>query len=190
MKVILTKDVENVGIKNEVVKVRDGFARNYLLKHNLAIVATDGNQKNLERQIKRAQALRAKRLSEARLLAERLGKYSLKITKKAGKEGKLYGSVTSQEVAELLEAASGQSVDKRKLVLPHHLKTVGNYSIVLKLEPSVSAEIKLEVLGEDEEGNAIDMGEAQYVEVDEEPAEAPEAEAEAEAAGEPAEADE
>ena len=150
MEVILTRDVDNVGIKNEVVKVKDGFARNYLFKNKLAIVASAGNRKNLERQIQRAQELREKRLSEARLLAERLSKLSLKITKKAGKEGKLYGSVTSQEVADLLEATSGNAIDKRKLVLPHHLKTVGNYSLTLKLEPGVSAEIKLEVLGDDE----------------------------------------
>ena len=129
MKVILTQDVDNVGIKNEVVRVKDGFARNFLLKQKLAILATPGNQKNLERQIKQATELRAKRLSEARLLAERLSKLSLKVTKKAGKEGKLYGSVTAQEIAELLEATSGHAVDKRKLVLPHQLKLVGNYTI-------------------------------------------------------------
>ena len=149
MEVILTKDVDSLGIKNEIVKVKDGYARNYLLKNKLAIIATEGNRKNLQRQIEKARELREKRLSEARLMAERLSKLSLNITKKSGKEGKLYGSVTSQEIADLLEAASGNPIDKRKLVLPHQLKSVGSYNIVLKLEPGVTAEVKLEVLPEE-----------------------------------------
>ena len=154
MEVILTKDVDNLGIKNEVVKVKDGFARNFLFPKKLAIVATGGNRKNLERQIKQATDLRTKRVSEARIVAERLAKIHLTVLKKAGKEGKLYGSVTSQEVAELLEAATGEAVDRRKLLLPQHLKIVGTYSVQLRLVPGVSAEIKLDVNG-DVEGEVM-----------------------------------
>lgn len=155
MEVILMKDVDCLGIKNEVVKVKDGYARNYLLRKKLAIVATAGNRKNLTRQIEKATALREKRLSEARLLAERLGELTLKTTRKAGKEGKLYGSVTSQQVADLLEEAAGRPVDKRKLIMPHHIKIVGVYSVQLRLEPGVNADIKLEVLGQVEEDGTI-----------------------------------
>lgn len=175
MEVILTQDVENVGIKNEVIKVKDGFARNFLLKNNYAIVATPGNKKNLERQIQRARELRAKRLSEARLLAERLGALSLKIRKKAGKEGKLYGSVTAQEVADLLEATSGQTIDRRKLVLPQHLKSVGAYTVQLRLEPGVSADIKLEVMGDEESAAAEAAAATKKVEAVVEEPQAPEA---------------
>lgn len=154
MEVILTKDVDNLGIKNEVVKVKDGFARNFLFPKKLAIVATTGNRKNLERQIKQATDLRAKRVSEARIVAERLGKIHLTVLKKAGKEGKLYGSVTSQEVAELLEAATGEAVDRRKLLLPQHLKVVGSYAVQLRLVPGVTADIKLDVNG-DVEGEVM-----------------------------------
>ena len=151
MEVILMKDVDCLGIKNEVVKVKDGYARNYLLRNNLAIVASAGNRKNLTRQIEKATALREKRLSEARLLAERLGEITLTTTRKAGKEGKLYGSVTSQQVADLLEEAAGRSVDKRKLIMPHNIKIVGSYSVQLRLEAGVNADIKLEVLGDVEQ---------------------------------------
>ena len=148
MEVILMKDVDCLGIKNEVVKVKDGYARNYLLREKLAIVASAGNRKNLTRQIVKATALREKRLSEARLLAVRLSEITLSTTRKAGREGKLYGSVTSQQVADLLETAAGRSVDRRKLIMPHHIKVVGVYSVQLRLEPGVNAEIKLEVNGE------------------------------------------
>jgi len=151
MEVILMKDVDCLGIKNEVVKVKDGYARNYLLKNKLAIVASVGNRKNLTRQIEKATTLREKRLSEARLLAERLGEITLTTERKAGKEGKLYGSVTSQQVADLIETAAGRVVDKRKLLMPPHIKTVGTYSVQLRLEPGVNAEFKLVVNSDSEE---------------------------------------
>lgn len=146
MEVILLQDVENVGIKNEVVKVKEGFGRNFLLRQKLAILASTGNRKNLGRQIQKATDLKAKRLTEAKLLAERLSKLSLKISKTAGKEGKLFGSVTPQEVADLIDAAAAVTIDRRKLVLPTHLKTLGAYSIQLRIETGVTAEIRLEVL--------------------------------------------
>lgn len=155
MEVILMKDVDCLGIKNEVVKVKDGYARNYLLREKLAIVASVGNRKNLTRQIAKATALREKRLSEARLLAVRLGDITLSTTRKAGREGKLYGSVTAQQVADLLETAAGRPVDRRKLIMPHHIKVVGVYSVQLRLEPGVNAELKLEVNGEVEGADGL-----------------------------------
>ena len=163
------KDVDCLGIKNEVVKVKDGYARNYLLRQKLAIVASAGNRKNLTRQIEKATALREKRLSEARLLAVRLGDITLSTTRKAGKEGKLYGSVTSQQVADLLETAAGRPVDRRKLLMPQHIKVVGVYSVQLRLEPGVNAEIKLEVNGEVEGSEGIILSAQPVVEKAPEP---------------------
>ncbi len=146
MEVILTRNVDNVGIKNEVVKVKDGFARNYLFPRKLAIPATPGAKKSLARQIAQAAELRAKRMSEARMLAERLNKMYFKIFKKAGKEGKLYGSVTSAEIAELLKEVAGVELDKRKILLASPIKNLGLHSVNLKLEQGVVAEIQIEVL--------------------------------------------
>jgi large subunit ribosomal protein L9 len=169
MEVILMKDVDCLGIKNEVVKVKDGYARNYLLKQNFAIVASTGNRKNLTRQIEKATALREKRLSEARLLAVRLGEITLSATRKAGREGKLYGSITSQQVAELLETAAGRPIDRRKLIMPHHIKVVGVYSVQLRLEPGVNAELKLEVNGEVEGADGLILSAQPVIEKIKEP---------------------
>ena len=175
------KDVDCLGIKNEVVKVKDGYARNYLLREKLAIVASAGNRKNLTRQIVKATALREKRLSEARLLAVRLGDITLSTTRKAGREGKLYGSVTSQQVADLLETAAGRTVDRRKLIMPHHIKVVGVYSVQLRLEPGVNAELKLEVNGEVEGADGLILSAQPVVEKIPEPVEVEETTEEANA---------
>ena len=155
MEVILTKNVENLGMKNEVVRVKTGYARNYLLPKKLAIVATKGNRGNLKHKIEVAQELRQKRLDEARLRAEQLSAIVLNVRKKAGREGRLFGSVTSQEVANMLQDKAGFEVDRRKLTLPEHIKQLGSYLFQFKLEPGIVASIKLEVMPIEEQPKEI-----------------------------------
>ncbi len=148
MEVILRQDIENLGGKNEVLKVKDGFARNYLLPRKLAILATNGNKKDLAEKIKMATEMRKKRIAAAKELAETLSRLHIRVVKKAGKEGKLFGSVTPQEVADKIFELSGLTVDKRKLNIPEHIKNLGTYQFTAKLDSGVSTGLRLEIAGD------------------------------------------
>jgi len=124
MEVILTKDVDALGGKNEVVRVKDGYARNYLFPLKAAIPANAGNLKALQSKIKTASEAKIKRIDEAKALCEKLEALHPVIERKAGKEGKLFGSVTSQEVADKIKEVSGLDLDKKRLVMAA-IKTVG-----------------------------------------------------------------
>lgn len=157
MEVILVKDVDNLGMKNEVVRVKNGYARNYLLPHKLAIPATPGNVEGMKRKIDKAEARRKERMDKARVLAEVFNGVNLTVRKKAGREGRLFGSVTPQEVAELLQAKAGTIdeakdfvVDRKKLQINEAIKNLGSYFFQLKLETGIVASVKLEVLPVDE----------------------------------------
>lgn len=149
MEVILRKNVENLGGINEVVRVKDGFARNYLFPNNMAIPATAGNKKNLSAKIEAAKAAKAKRVEEARGIASKYQNVHIRVVAKAGREGKLFGSVTAQDVADLLQAKTGMELEKKKIVLPQAIKRTGVYLILLKLEVGVSATVHLDVVPED-----------------------------------------
>lgn len=150
MEVILRADVEFLGGKNEVVKVKNGYARNYLLPRKLAIKATEGNLNQLAEKIRIAEELRKKRMGDARELARKLQQVEVRIVKRAGKEGRLFGSVTAAEVAQTIEEISSIPVDKRKLTLPDHIKNLGVYTFQVRLDAGVSASMRLEVIGEEE----------------------------------------
>lgn len=146
MKVILLSDIKELGKQGELVEVRDGFARNYLLPRKMAIVANEKNLRQLEN-IKKAlasrEAKRTKRLSE---LAERLGLVTLKTTLKMGAEG-AFGAITNADIAELLKKA-GQEVDKHAIVLEEPIKAPGVYDILIKLGQEITATVKLWVVEE------------------------------------------
>ena len=147
MEVILREDVQSLGKAGQLVKVKPGYARNFLLPRGLAFEATAGNKKRIEAEAK-ARATKAnaeKAVSEQ--LAARLGSITLAMRGKAGEEGKLFGSITAQDIAEAL-AAEGFSVDKRKLELEHPIKTVGFHSVTVRLQPEVHAEVKVNVVPE------------------------------------------
>jgi large subunit ribosomal protein L9 len=145
MEVILTKAVEALGGKNEVVRVKDGYARNYLFPLKVAIPATAGNLKALKDKIRLANEAKAKRVDAAKEIAEKVSKLQLEITKKAGKEGKLFGSVTAQEVSDLIKEKSGLEIDKKKISLPAHMKSTGVHSIAVRLEVGVTASLHLHI---------------------------------------------
>ncbi|MDR2279794.1 MAG: 50S ribosomal protein L9 [Gordonia sp. (in: high G+C Gram-positive bacteria)] len=148
MKLILTAAVENLGVPGDLVEVRDGYARNYLLPRNFAIVATRGAEKQVEG-IRRAQEARAVRdLDHANELKQALeGLDNVSLTVKTHDSGKLFGSVSASDVAGAIRTAGGPAVDKRNVELPKgHIKALGSYPVVVKLHPKVEAKLSLSVV--------------------------------------------
>jgi large subunit ribosomal protein L9 len=143
VQVILTQDLANVGKGGELVKVRPGFARNYLIPRGLAIGATEGNVRQVEHQKRVAEAKSAKVLSESQELAQKLSTVSLTIHRQVGEGDRLYGSVTHRDIEEALEQ-KGFVVDRRRIVT-EPLKALGTHEVQIKLAPTVTATIKVEV---------------------------------------------
>ena len=144
MEILLIDNVSKLGQRGDVVTVKDGYARNFLLPRKLALPVTAGNKRQIELEKERAQKLRAKELSDAQSLAEKIGALSLSIAKKAGESGHLFGSVTNAEVADLLKA-KGFTVDRHAITVPH-VKDVGAYSVEVRLYQGVIAKVNLDVV--------------------------------------------
>lgn len=149
MKVVLQQDVENLGDRGQVVNVARGFARNFLLPKGLALEATPGNLKVVEQRKRVWAAREARDVEEARAFAGRLAATEVTVAKKAGDSDTLYGSVTSSEIAELLEA-KGIEVDRRKIQLDEPIKALGSFSVPIRLHRQVTGEIKVTVVAEGE----------------------------------------
>ena len=148
MEVILREDVPKLGHRGELVKVADGYARNYLLPKKLAVPATEGNRKMVE-QIKGAAVRReASELSDAERLAQMLAGVAVSIHRKAGEGDHLFGSVTSLDVAEAL-AAKGFNIDRRKVQLEDPIKYLGEYDVPLRLHREVTVKVKVQVVKEE-----------------------------------------
>jgi|SRR5699024_7852461 len=145
MKVILTKDVKGQGEKNDVVKVSPGYARNYLFKNNLAIEATPGNLRSLKQQEKRTEQAEAKEKEAAETLKEELEKVTVQLTAKAGSQGRLFGSITNQQIAKKLEKEHKIKIDRRKIELDEPIRSLGQTNIPVRLHPEVSGTIKVSV---------------------------------------------
>jgi len=143
MKVILLEDVKNVGKKGALINAKDGYARNFLFPKNLAIEATPTNLRNLENARKHQEDKEKEIFEEAKKLEEELMKVTIVLKSKAGENGKLFGSITTKEIAENLEAEKGISIDKRKFELEESIKSVGEYSVKVRLHPKVVAKIKV-----------------------------------------------
>ena len=147
MEVILKQDVEDLGHRGDVVKVADGYARNYLLPKKFALQATEANKAVIEQMKASAARLSAAEKTVAEELAAKLALVALSFTRKSGEEGRLFGSVTSADIAAEL-ATKGFEIDRRKIVLPEPLKTVGETGVSIKLHREVVAEIKVAVVAE------------------------------------------
>ena len=147
IEVILREDVKSLGRAGDLVRVKPGYARNFLLPEGLAYEATEGNKKRIAAEGKarasRGQAERA----EAERVAATLGAVTLTLVGKAGEEGKLFGSITPQDIAEAL-AKQGHEVDKRRIELEHPIKTLGHHTIGIRLPHEVRAEVRLSVVAE------------------------------------------
>ncbi|HEU5352117.1 MAG TPA: 50S ribosomal protein L9 [Terracidiphilus sp.] len=150
MEVILKEDVVNLGHRGDVVKVADGYGRNFLLPRKLALQATQANKAVIE-QMKAAAARRsAAEKAQAEELVKTLSAVSLSFERKSGENGQLFGSVTSADVAAGL-AAKGFEVDRRKVQLTEPLKSVGEYTVAIKLHREVTAHVKVQVAAEEQE---------------------------------------
>ena len=145
MIVILTKDVKGKGKAGDVVKVSDGYARNMLLPKGLAKEATQGNVRSLEKQKAIAQEKREEQKAAAQKLAEDLEKITVNIQTKGGESGKLFGSITSKDIADALQQQENVKVDKKKIDLPAPIKQTGTQTVTVKLFEGVTAKLKVSV---------------------------------------------
>ncbi len=145
MKVILRNNVENLGNAGEIVDVKPGYARNYLVPQGLALIATKGNQAVYENEKKQIAARIAKDKVQAEEMAQKLEAASVTIAVSVGEEDKLFGSVTSQDIAENL-VSQGLEVDKRKIILEEPIKALGLYTVDVKLHTDVIGKVKVWVV--------------------------------------------
>ena len=147
MDVILREHVDHLGNRGEIVKVADGYARNYLLPRKLALLATDGNKKQVEREREKFETKEAEEKKVAEGLAARVNAMEISIARKVGENEVLFGSVTTGDIAAAL-SAKGFDVDRRKLQLKDPIKKLGDFEIPIKLQRDVTATIKLKVVAE------------------------------------------
>ena len=148
MEIILLQDVEHVGYKHELVTVKDGYGRNYLIPQGLALIANGANKARLKELQRREDAMEAKRLGEYQEMAAKLDGQVLRIGAKAGTSGKIFGSVTNVQLAMALNEQFEVEVDRRKIVIPEEVKELGTYKAVLNLHKEVQPEISFEVIAE------------------------------------------
>ena len=147
MEVILREHVDNLGKRGEIVKVADGYARNFLLPRKLALPATGGNRKHVERERKIVEAREAAEKVQAEAIAARLGMIDITITRRVGETDQLYGSVTAVDIAKYLKG-KGFDIDRRKLILPEPIKSIGDHVVPLKLHREVTVPLKVVVARE------------------------------------------
>ena len=147
MRIVLREDIDNLGRRGEVVKVAEGYARNYLLPKGKALPATEGNLKTIEREKRRYVVQQSKEKQEAEALAQRLAAISCTIVRKVGENDMLYGSVTAADVAEHLEK-EGIRIDKRRVQIAEPIKSLGIYTIPVRLHSEVTAQLKVWVVKE------------------------------------------
>ncbi|MDD2717002.1 MAG: 50S ribosomal protein L9 [Candidatus Wallbacteria bacterium] len=145
MKVILLEDIKNLGKKGALLETRDGYAQNFLIPKKLAVMATDGNRKMLDHLKKEKTIKDSRELIEAREMAEKLAESKLVIAAKSGEKGKLYGSITSPDIAEQIRIQLKMEIDKRKIELEAPLKEIGKFKIKIKLYHDVHASLALEI---------------------------------------------
>ena len=147
MEVILREHVDNLGRRGEIVKVADGYARNYLLPRKLALPATESNKKHVERERKKLESREAEEKGQAEAIATRLAAFEIVIRRRVGETEQLYGSVTAADITDFLKE-KGFEVDRRKIILPEPLKAIGDHDVPLKLHREVTVHLKVRVVKE------------------------------------------
>jgi large subunit ribosomal protein L9 len=148
MEVILREDIERLGNRGQVVKVADGYARNFLLPKRLAVAATDANRKIVEQERQAHLRREAKQKSEAEDLAKLVNGVTLTIAQKAGENDQLFGSVTAKDVADAL-AQKNYTIDRRKVLLEEPIKQLGEFKVPVRLHKDVTAEVTVQVVKEE-----------------------------------------
>ncbi|MFN3479961.1 MAG: 50S ribosomal protein L9 [Thermodesulfovibrionales bacterium] len=147
MKVILKEDVKNLGQAGSVVNVADGFARNYLIPRNLAVVASTRNIKVLEQERKKIEEAAKKAKESAQELSNRLSTVTIQIQAKAGEEGKLFGSITNADISEALKK-EGFDIDRKKIILDEPIKRLGAYTVNVKVHQDIIVPVNINVVSE------------------------------------------
>ncbi|MBP1748923.1 MAG: ribosomal protein [Deltaproteobacteria bacterium] len=149
MKVILIEDVQGTGKKGDTVTVRDGYGRNFLVPRGLAIPASQGNVARFENIVRSVSNKKARDIQTAEELKTRLQEVTLAIKKKAGEDGRLFGSVTHKDIVEAVKASTGVEIDRKLVRLEEPIKITGEHMVVIHLQPDVNAEVKVEVQKEE-----------------------------------------
>ena len=148
MKLILLEDVKSVGKKGDIVNKNDGYALNYLIPKKLAVEATKANMNDLDLKKKAEEKRKKEELEEAKKIAEQLNDKVVKVSVKAGENGKVFGSVTNKEIADALAKQTGMDIDKKKISFDAPIKMVGRRIVKIKLHPQVTVELAVEIAGE------------------------------------------
>ncbi|MCQ2341373.1 MAG: 50S ribosomal protein L9 [Paludibacteraceae bacterium] len=146
MEIILIQDVANLGYKNDIVKVKEGYGRNYLIPNKMAVIANESNRKQLAENLKQQAKKLAQQLADAKALADKLANMTIQLAAKANEDGKIFGAITSAQVSEAL-AAAGIEIDKR-IITVESVKELGEAAAVARLHREVKAEIKLNIVAE------------------------------------------
>ena len=147
MEVILREHVDNLGRRGDVVKVAEGYARNYLLPRKLALAVTEANKRQIDREKKVAEVKDAEERQQAESVAQRLGQAEIEIARRVGENDTLYGSVTSADIAHALEA-KGFTVEKRRITLVDPLKALGDFTVPVKIHRDVTAQVRVKVVAD------------------------------------------
>lgn len=149
MEVILLQEVENLGYKDDLIKVKNGYANNFLIPRKLAVVATRSEKRAHEERKKQQEQKQERLLSEMNAIADKVSSIELKVGAKAGTSGKIFGSVTSIQLADALKEATGHDIDRKKVrILDEEIKTVGTYKATVELHRDVVVEMDFEVVAE------------------------------------------
>ncbi|RYY58501.1 MAG: 50S ribosomal protein L9 [Chitinophagaceae bacterium] len=148
MDIILIQDVDNLGAKNEVVKVKNGYARNFLFPQKFAIENSPSNRKQLEERLKQVKKKEDKMLAEINNVIAKLQEAPLKLGAKTGTSGKIFGSITSLQITRAIREQRGYEIDRRKITLPEDLKELGNYKATIDFGNGHSTEVDFEVVAE------------------------------------------
>jgi large subunit ribosomal protein L9 len=148
MEIILIKDVDNLGAAHEVVKVRNGYGRNFLIPQKFAIEANPSNRKQLDEKLKQLKKKEDKMLAEINLVIAKLNDGAVKLTAKTGTSGKIFGSITSLQISRAIREQKGYEIDRRKITIPEDVKELGTYKATIDFANGNSTELEFEVVGE------------------------------------------
>lgn len=146
MKVILRKDIVNVGKEGGVIEVSEGYARNYLFPRKLAVPAGDAAVKELEKSKKRLEKKEIEKKEELKKTAEKLGGIAIEIKADAGESGKLFGSVTTTDICEAIKTVSGLEIDKKKIIIEEPIRTLGEHVVLAKLHADIETKVRISVI--------------------------------------------
>ncbi len=148
MEVILLKDFEGLGVVNDIVKVKGGYGRNYLIPKGIALLANDSNRKVHEERRKHQEVKEKKLMEEYQLVADKLNKAKIKIGAKVGTTGKIFGSVTTHQLIDAIKKQEGIEVDRKKITIPEEVKNLGTFQATIDLHKDIVIELNFEVVPE------------------------------------------